>query len=314
LAAILAAALLLNLKGCNRADDALLDPAAGSGRPLAGGTDVTFFVAADTHFGHPGIDRLNARQIAAMNELPETLLPAEIGGTVGRPRGLLIAGDLTERGRRSEWDEFVRQYGLTGSDGLLKFPVYEGSGNHDRHAFLFRPVLSGIRQRHGDLVYSWDWDDVHLVCLDLYPDAANLRWLRRDLARVGRRAPVVIFFHYPVLGPYSDWWTDDEKEAFGRAIDGYNVVGIFHGHFHRSQHYRWHGLDVYNVGSSRHGWHSFAAVHITDGRMTVASRRWDRGVWTWMHAKPINAAAVGDPQRDRPRVLRQESAHRAAGD
>jgi len=101
LAAIVAAALLLNLKGCNRADDALPDLAAGPGRPLAGGTDVTFFVAADTHFGHRGIDRLNSGQIAAMNDLPEALLPARIGGTVGRPRGLIIAGDLTENGRRA---------------------------------------------------------------------------------------------------------------------------------------------------------------------------------------------------------------------
>ena len=38
-------------------------------RKRTGGTDVTFFVAADTHFGFEGIDAINQRQIAAMNVL-----------------------------------------------------------------------------------------------------------------------------------------------------------------------------------------------------------------------------------------------------
>ncbi len=266
-------------------------------RKLVGGTDVTFFVTADTHFGFDGIDRLNKRQIDAMNSLPGTPYPPAIGGKVASPKGVLIAGDLTERGHLSQWRQFVAHYGLTGADGLLRYPVYEGTGNHDRDVPLLQPVLSGVRKRHGRLTYSWDWPDVHLVNLDKYPSAANLRWLRRDLAKVGREAPVIIYFHFSILGPFSDWWSDREKEAFRRAIDGYNVIGIFHGHYHHSGHYTWAGYDVYNVGSPRHGRHSFAVVHITDRRMTVASWGWGRPGprasgwpvtgWRWRHVKRL---------------------------
>ena len=278
-------------------------------RELVGGTDITFIVAADTHFGFDGIDALNKLQIQAMNSLPGTPYPPAVGGVVARPLGVLIAGDLTERGYASQWKQFVSHYGLTGKDGLLKYAVYEGTGNHDRDVPLFRAVLGGVKKRHGRLTYSWDWSDVHLVNLDQYPSAANLRWLKRDLASVGRKVPIVIYFHFSILGPYSDWWKDGQKEAFARAIDGYNVIGIFHGHYHGSQHYRWRGYDVYNVGSPRHAGHSFAVVHITDAKMSVASWGWDRPVprargrpvcgWQWRHVKPINhtSASARGPKR-----------------
>ena len=144
--------LMLNFKGCNWAGDP-----AGAGATTAlmahrvnGGTDVTFFVAADTHFGVEGIADLNARQIDAMNALPGTPLPRPLGGTVQEPRGVLIAGDLTDDGSKPQWRNFVEHYGLTGKDARLRFPVYECTGNHDRHAFLFRPVLDGVKRRHGD--------------------------------------------------------------------------------------------------------------------------------------------------------------------
>jgi len=232
-----------------------------------------------------------------MNALPGAPLPRRVGGVVQQPRGVLIAGDLTDGGTKPQWREFVDHYGLSGKDGRLKFPVYECSGNHDRHTFLFRPVLHGVRRRHGGLTYSWDWDDVHLASLDCYPDAGSLRWLTRDLARVGTERPVVIFFHYPLLGPYSDWWNQNEKNAFRDAIMGYNVIAIFHGHYHASNRYRWEGYDVYNVGSPRHSAHSFAVVRITDTTMTVTSRDWDRGIWRWTHHKAITANAAGPVPR-----------------
>ncbi len=268
-------------------------------RPRAGGTDVTFFVAADTHFGAmKSIEALNRRQVEAMNALPGTPVPAAVGQwVVAEPLGVLMAGDLTDHGLAREWQQFAAVYGRDGTDGLLRYPLYEGTGNHDRYVPLLRPVLDAVRKRHGRLTYSWDWSDVHLVCLDEYPDAANRRWLVRDLAAVGRRRPVVIYFHFNLVGPFSQWWPRREKEAFARAIDGYNVVGIFHGHFHYSQHYAWKGWDVYNVGSPRHAWHSFAVVRITDTSMTVCSWDWRRRGWAWWHRKDINAPASPSPPR-----------------
>lgn len=261
-----------------------------------GKTDLTFFVAADTHFGHEGIEKLNRRQIETMNALPGTPLPPVLGGKVGRPRGVLIAGDLTNYGREYQWDQFVAQYGLTGSDGLLKYPVRECTGNHDRYMPLGTAVMDGVRKRHGSLVRGWLWQGVCFVCLDCYPTERICNWLKRQLARIGPTRPVVIYFHYSIVGPYSSSWSADEKAAFARVIRGHNILGIFHGHYHGSEHYTWEGFDVYNVGSPRHGCHTFAAVHITDSRMTVASRWWDTaprgtgGRWYWTHSKAVATA------------------------
>ena len=298
--------LAFALMGCPGSAPVVVD------RVPAGGTDVTFFVAADTHFGFENIAALNKAQIAAMNSLPGTAYPRRIGGTVDEPRGVLIAGDLTERGTSGQFKEFVAHYGLTGADALLKYPVYEATGNHDRDMILLRPVLAGVRRRHGSLTYSWDCSDVHVVCLDLYPGAGNLRWLKRDLAAVGRKLPVVIYFHYSILGPFSDWWRDREKRAFARALANYNVVGIFHGHFHGSGHYRWAGRDVYNVGSPRHGGHSFAVVRITDTTMTVASWNWDFNRWQWAHSKRINRRQPGRAESGTTKQKTPQRVSRAA--
>jgi 3',5'-cyclic AMP phosphodiesterase CpdA len=274
--------------------------------------DVTFFVAADTHFGVEGIAARNRKQIRAMNAMPGRAYPRAWGGKVARPRGVLIAGDLTESGKTDEWREFLKHYGSTGSDGLLKFPVYAGTGNHDRHTLLpVQQVLAGVREAHGALTYSWDWDKLHLVCLDLYPDAANRQWLAKDLEKVGKEAPVVLFFHYPLLGPFSDWWKDKDKRAFARTIEGYNVIAVFHGHYHGSEHYRWRGHDVYNVGSPKHAAHSFAVVRVHGHTSMVASWNWDRSRWQWRHWKRIRVGPRKEPAT-RPTRQQQPEAKAAA--
>ena len=132
----------------------------------------------------------------------------------------------------------------------------------------------------------------------LYPGHPKGRALRRRvddlLERVGMAQPVLLWFHYPLAGPYSDWWTEDEKTAFRKTVEGYSIVAVFHGHYHRSGHYRWRGLQVYNVGSPRHSDHSFAAVRWRAGRLDVASWDWDRGDWAWHHTtrhRPVDTLA-----------------------
>lgn len=233
--------------------------------------DVTFLVSGDSHFGAAGMEELNRRIVQQMNALPGTPWPASIGGKVDVPRGLLFMGDMTDSGLESEWAAFEKVYGLTGKDGLLKFPVFEAIGNHDIPGDA--PVKDHVRKRHGSLIYSWDWGDVHFVCLDLYPDAASLKWLKSDLEKVGKR-PLIIYFHYTIQGPYDDGWRADEKVAFAEAIKGRNVLAIFHGHYHMAGRYQWKGYDVFLPGSPRHASHTLIVVRITADRMYV-------GYWDW---------------------------------
>jgi len=290
LACVLGGLFLLLGSSCN--SDAQHLEVAGRGR--AGGLDLTFFVAADTHFGYRGMAEANKIQIDHMNRLPGKAYPPAIGGRVGRPRGVLIAGDLTDTGKEAEWRQFAVQYGRTGNDALLKYPVYAGTGNHDRwYSGHNTTITRKIRARHGSLYYTWNWGDLHVICLDEAPTRAGLQWLRKVLARIGRRLPVVIFMHFPLTGPYSEsnWFgSSSEKKQFGRILQGFNILGIFHGHYHGTGHYTWQGFDVYNVGSPKHSARSFAAVHVTDDRMTVAEWDWNwwRNGWVWSHSKRIN--------------------------
>jgi hypothetical protein len=147
--------------------------------------DVTFFHISDQHYDDESEnpDAL-VPTINAMNALPGTGFPARIGGIVDRPRGVILTGDLTNDGMPLEWDRFLSHWGLTGKEGILEFPVFEGAGNHDggvssstegASGYVRRQIIDRNRSRPGvthispnGLHYSWDWDDVHFVMLNEY--------------------------------------------------------------------------------------------------------------------------------------------------
>jgi cytolysin (calcineurin-like family phosphatase) len=250
---------------------------------------ITFFVASDSHFGAKGMTELNRLVVDQMNGLAGTAYPPEIGGQVAEPRGLLFLGDTTDNGEIEEFAEFEKVYGLNGKDGLLHYPVFEAIGNHDLNSES--PIKPRVEQRHGAIDYSWDWDDLHIVCLDMYPDAGTLQWLARDLAPLDPGRPLVLYFHYSIEGNYSNSWTPAEKAAFARAIEGRNVLAIFHGHEHRVGHYVWHDLPVFRPGAPRHSSHTFLAVRVGQREMTVAAWDFDHRAWHDSWTVPVRRGA-----------------------
>ncbi len=81
----------------------------------------------------------------------------------------------------------LRLFLLTGKDGGLNYPVYEGAGNHDggiststrggdvrRRIIERNPKRPSVTNISGNgLHYSWDWDDVHFVMLNEYAGLEN---------------------------------------------------------------------------------------------------------------------------------------------
>lgn len=254
-------------------------------------TDTHVGYVGDVIGGHPssgsGVDEARDLEIRTMNEIAGKPWPAALGGSVAEPRGLLISGDLTEQGRPPEWARFEAIFGLTGKDGQLRYPVYEGAGNHDKWGGSY--VDDQIRRRHGGAPYSWSWGDLHLVCLGEAPTHADLAWLRTDLDAAGPDRGIILYLHFPLEGPGStgQWFGDSERAKLADVLAGREVLGIFNGHAHTSGRYRWHGYDAYMEGSVKHIWHSFAVVHVTRERMTVASYNYDRQAFWWWHDKPI---------------------------
>jgi hypothetical protein len=242
-------------------------------------------VASDSHFGARRMEELNRVMVEQMNGLPGTEYPPLLGGRVETPRGVIFTRDTTDTGTLEEFAEFEKVYGLTGKDGLLKYPVFEAIGNHDVNSDS--PIKERVRQRHGGINYALQWDDLRFLCLDMYPDATTLEWLRAELKRAGRSRPLILYFHYSLDGPYSDFWSDEEKETFARTISGYNVLALFHGHEHRMGHYVWRGNNVFRPGAPRHSSHFFLAVRVTARELAVAAWDFDTRSWRDSWVVPI---------------------------
>lgn len=286
---------------------ALTRSATAQGEPL------TFIVTSDSHYEAVTKVERNDRNrvtIARMNEIAGQPWPEKVGGgMIGRPRGVLALGDLIDDGDKRgetdiEWQHFTEQFGLDGSDGLLKYPVFEGWGNHDgppdQYIKQRVSVQAEIKRRNqqrlekklishvsaNGLHYSWDWNGIHFVQTNLYPaDKQNskvryslpwhdpqlaLQFLREDLAReVGQSGrPVIIMAH---CGFDTDWWVVDDWTAFYQAIKPYNVIAYFHGHTGTGiKSWKPEGetmpLDVINTGQTEKG---FFVVEVSADRLRL---------------------------------------------
>ena len=254
------------------------------------GAEFTFFSCSDSHYeetAEQNADRFAG--VALINQLPGTSYPEELGGgTVDQPLGVLVLGDLIDDGAvpaksDKQFELGLRDFGVNG-EGNLKFPVYEGFGNHDLSPtrFVQRAIIQRNKRRPGlsavsdnGLHYSWDWQGVHFVQLNLYPGDAwqeesrygpvhdpegALEFLIEDLRdQVGDSGrPVVLAHHYD---PRDDWWLDREKAAYYAAIKRYNILCLIHGHTGTGI-YQWNGIDVVNDGSLP--WGGVFVFRITD--------------------------------------------------
>jgi len=301
----LVAASLLAASGCKRAPpattavtDAGAPPASAPTVAVADaappkrvrrpGTDVTFLVVSDTHFGFGDIQKEHDALVPKLNATAGRPYPRSVGGNVGVPRGLVVTGDLTEWGKVEEWQPFVATYGLHGTEAKLAMPVFEMIGNHDK---VHGPwVEEQVAKRHGGRFYAWDWDDVHLVALGEAPDDEGLAFLAKDLERVDTNVPVFLFFHLALEGPWSTghWFGDgDYKKRLAALLRGRFTAAIFHGHHHATGHYVWDGIDVVKPGAVKGGAHTFAVVHVTSERFTVASYDWDHDTWGASFARDL---------------------------
>ena len=105
---------------------------------------LTWLGISDVHFGHDVLTKngtittalsLNIQAVAELNALAgNATWPSALGGGVVQPpRGVILSGDIVDNGFTQAYElaNFTRVYGLTGQDGLLRYPLYEGRGNHD---------------------------------------------------------------------------------------------------------------------------------------------------------------------------------------
>jgi 3',5'-cyclic AMP phosphodiesterase CpdA len=197
-----------------------------SGERLA---PFSFVQLSDAHVGFNGPpDPLGTkaleRAIDMINALPQ------------RPDLVLFTGDLTHdtedkdvhSQRMKQFQEIAKK---------INVPVIKHvPGEHD--AGLDGGAL--YREFFGESNYSFDHRGVHFVALDnvsrAKPEvgAEQLAWLKKDLTRFSKAAPIVVFTHRPLfdLRPDWEWFTSDGDEVMN-VLAAYDNVTVLYGHIHR---------------------------------------------------------------------------------
>lgn len=173
-----------------------------------------------------------------------------------QPDFVLYGGDLAQLGQKEELNlgrEILK---------ALKAPVKMMVGEHD----WFLDMGEHWRTLFGEPQYSFDHKGVHFVTLmsvnekDFWTERnmtpmermqtvagldngvqsrfevgpAGREWLKRDLEKVDKNTPLVVFSHSPLYKYYKPWnfWTEDADEVQA-LLRPFKSVTVIHGHTHQ---------------------------------------------------------------------------------
>jgi 3',5'-cyclic AMP phosphodiesterase CpdA len=208
--------------------------AQGMATAMAGNDykDFYFVQLSDTHWGYQGPANPDAsvtlrKAVVTVNALPEA------------PDFIVFTGDLThttddpvERRRRlAEFKSIVADLKVK----TVRFMPGEHDASLDRGA--------AFKEFFGDTHYTFDHKGVHFIALDNVSDPGakigdeQLAWLKADLDKLDKKAPIVVLTHRPLfdLVPKWDWATRDGAQAVALLMPHENVT-VFYGHIHQEHH------------------------------------------------------------------------------
>jgi hypothetical protein len=161
---------------------------------------------------------------------------ATINGLKNPPELVIVTGDLTHDADSP--DEHAKRFKLfkeiSGKIGGAQVKVVPGEND---------AALDGgdmFREFMGPTHYSFDHRGVHFVALDNVSagrpavGAEQLAWMKSDLARFPKTAPIIVFTHRPLfdLKPEWEWFTSDGDDVMN-ALAPYENVTVLYGHIHR---------------------------------------------------------------------------------
>jgi Icc protein len=173
-----------------------------------------------------------------------------------QPDFVFYGGDLAQLGQEEELDlgaQILKQ---------VKAPLKMMVGEHD----WYLDMGARWRELFGEPTYSWDHKGVHFVVLNsvieedfwtarkLKPMERMLTvagldngaqrpftvgdeqraWLDKDLKKLSKNQPLVVFSHSPLYKLYKGWnfWTDDADQVQA-ILKRFKNVTVIHGHTHQ---------------------------------------------------------------------------------
>jgi hypothetical protein len=208
-------------------------------------TPFSFVQLSDAHVGFNGPpDPLGTKAFERAVEMINALPAA--------PDLVLFTGDLTHDTEDKDVHAQRMKQFLEISGRMKVGKVLCVPGEHDAGldgGQLYREFLK-------ETYYSFDHRGVHFVALDNVSRARpeigpeQLAWLKKDLARFPKTAPIVVFTHRPLfdLKPEWEWFTSDGDDVL-QVLAAYENVTVLYGHIHRDHEHDEGGTHHYAARS-----------------------------------------------------------------
>lgn len=220
-----------------------------------------------------------------------------------KPDFVIYGGDLAQLGKPAEID-----HGLELMSALTHDKVHYVIGEHD----YYLDLGDYWQKKIGPLYYSFDHKGVHFVVLNSiltydawthkrWPSAkermnqmAGLdnpngspfmvgdkqrEWLKKDLAKINKKTPVVVFSHSPLQKIYKGWnfWTED-AEKVQALLKPFDKVSVFYGHVHQIQYNQIGNISFHSAMATAWPWpypSSYAQAKSFMPKLTIPMNRAD---------------------------------------
>lgn len=198
------------------------------------------------------------------------------------------------------------------TSAAIPYPVHYTIGNHDIYGVLNKDGIApsdpqygkkAFEDRYGPTHYSFDHKGWHFIVLDsigLHADRTwtgqlgqeQIAWLQADLNTVGKRVPIVVVTHVPLvtgaisyvshqewlsrtanLGGLIDSLMVTDASAAIDAMLGYNVRAVLQGHTHVNEDITFRGLRFLTSGAVCGNWWKGPRAGSAEGFSTIRCTR-----------------------------------------
>ncbi|NQT13501.1 MAG: hypothetical protein HQ582_12175 [Planctomycetes bacterium] len=255
---------------------------------------LTFFGWSDQHVRTDGDGRHLVPAIEAMNALPGRPYPDDVGGVVAKPAFVLGCGDITEwptHAAMRTYDELITK--------RLEYPSFDVAGNHDEGGKApSKTITNWLIARHGSLSYTFDRAGVRFVMVfSKYDETLNsplqpiareaLEFVRKELAKVPRDAPVILATHlcYDAITN-----RDELVDAIGKA----NVLMILGGHYHKAKVNLYRGFHFVQLPSPAPNSPSeVTVIRVTPDRLVAIPFDYENNRWSTEPGKILTVSIRG---------------------
>jgi Icc protein len=259
--------------------------------------DFTFAYISDSH-----IQQIAGTQFVRNWDRGLIRAVAETNLLDPKPDFVVFGGDLAQLGKKSELDHGAEML------SKLKYKTHCVMGEHD----YYLDLGEYWSKLYGPHYYSWNHKGVHFVTLnsiltydkwthERWPSVEQrmlemagldnpngspfmvgekqIEWLRKDLDKVKKTTPVVLFSHSPIQKIYKGWnfWTE-EAEQVQALLKPFDDATVIYGHVHQIQYNQIDNISFHAVMATAWPWpypESYAQAEINWPKLTVPMNRAD---------------------------------------